>query len=322
MTVRLAIVGCGGIAKGAHVEALKKVPDAEIVAVCDVVKERAEALAEDLGCAAYQRVEELLDRENVDAVDVATNEMTRFDPALAVIRAKKHLICEKPLIASRGQFRVIPEDVGPARQLVEEASKNNLLFGMNFNYRFAVHTGHVRRLLDTEKLGELVYCRICTHLACWSHVLDLMRYFCGDLAEIFARESPEREENGMPVTDRFAVVTFKSGAHGTIIGNTRWGWCHPLLALELCGTEGRVIMEDLAGPTTFYSNRGHVERWEPAMEAPRNDFQIAFDGSFANFLAAVRDGKPPFVTGKDGLKELEIEAAFVESARTGCAVMF
>ena len=316
MAIRLAIVGCGGIARSAHAEALRKISFAKVVAVCDIAKDRAEPLATQFNCATYERLEDLLDREKVDAVDIATWERTRFKTALAVIRAGKHLISEKPLVASRGQFRVIPEDVASACQLVQEAADRNLIFGMNFNYRFAVHTGHVRRLLDEGDLGDLVYCRICTHLACWSHVLDLMRYFCGDVMEIYARESDEREENGVPVTDRFAVVMFQSGGHGTVIGTTHWGWSHPLLTLELCGTKGRVIMEDLAGPTTFYSNEGPVQRWEPAMEEPRRDFQISFDRSFANYLAAVRDEKSPLVTGTDGLKELEIEAALVQSARS------
>ena len=73
--LKIGIIGCGGIANGKHMPALKTVKDVEMVAFCDIVKERAEEAAEKFGTAdakVYEDYKELLKDESIDIVHVCT----------------------------------------------------------------------------------------------------------------------------------------------------------------------------------------------------------------------------------------------------------
>ena len=130
MALKIGVVGMGGIGN-THAGCHRSDDLAQLVAVCDVVKEKADAAAERHGVKAYYSLEDMLANEDLDVVDVTTggyeNGSWHFEPAMEALAAGKHVLCEKPL----------SNDIGEAREMValRRASKR-LYLGCNLNHYF------------------------------------------------------------------------------------------------------------------------------------------------------------------------------------------
>ena len=98
--LRLGIIGCGGIANGKHMPALKKIAEVEMVAFCDIVVERAEKAKKDYGtadAAVYENYKDLLADETIDVVHVCTPNRAHSFITVDALEAGKHVMCEKPM---------------------------------------------------------------------------------------------------------------------------------------------------------------------------------------------------------------------------------
>ncbi len=96
-TLKIGIVGSGGILKGLHMQGWQSCEDAEIVAFCDVSEERAQALAKEYGVTrVYTDYRELLAQPDIDAIDICTPNVYHSEIAIAALHAGKHVFCEKP----------------------------------------------------------------------------------------------------------------------------------------------------------------------------------------------------------------------------------
>jgi predicted dehydrogenase len=94
--LRAAVIGVGSIGT-VHARIYRQHPLSELVAVCDSDPARAEQLASELGVRAYHRFDELLERETLDLVSIATPEQARLEPTLAAAARGLALMVEKPL---------------------------------------------------------------------------------------------------------------------------------------------------------------------------------------------------------------------------------
>ena len=93
------ILGCGNIGIR-HCDVLSSQPDAKLVAVCDPVKEKADALATKFGVKAYYDYDEFLRDDEVDVVSICTPSGMHAEQTIAAANAKKHVVCEKPMALS------------------------------------------------------------------------------------------------------------------------------------------------------------------------------------------------------------------------------
>ena len=106
--VRIGIIGCGGIANGKHMPSLKKLPDVEMVAFCDIIVERAEKAARDYGvegAKVYTDYHELLAREDIDVVHVLTPNREHSQITVDALNAGKHVMCEKPMAINSAEAK-------------------------------------------------------------------------------------------------------------------------------------------------------------------------------------------------------------------------
>ena len=105
---RIGIIGCGGIANGKHMPALKKVADCEMVAFCDIIVERAEQAAEKYGtedAKVYTDYKELLKDESIDVVHVLTPNRSHSVITVDSLEAGKHVMCEKPMAINSAEAK-------------------------------------------------------------------------------------------------------------------------------------------------------------------------------------------------------------------------
>jgi len=316
MALKIAMLGCGGVGRDHHAPAFARVEGVEIVAACDIIEERARALAEDHGVPWYSDAAEMLEKEAIDLVDVCTTERDRAEPLIQCLQAGKHVFCEKPLVGAAGQYNIGESDLIKAREIVDLWRKSGKFFGINYNYRTAPHTRAMKRAIDAGQFGDPVMVTAFSHLASWSHAIDLVRWFTGDVTELTAYQSA-----GTTNRDRAATLKFRNGAIGTLAGSAKLSWRQPLLRIDVVGTDARGTIEDLTGEFRIrVGDEPEKVVWSPEGGDPLRSMDEAFTRSVTDLARAVRDGKEPPVTGTDAIRALEIDAAISVSAERQSAV--
>ena len=98
--LKVGIIGCGGIANGKHMPSIKKVQNLEMVAFCDIIRERAEKAAREYGtpdAKVYTDYKEMLKDESINNVRVLTPNRLHAQISIDAMRAGKHVLCEKPM---------------------------------------------------------------------------------------------------------------------------------------------------------------------------------------------------------------------------------
>jgi len=192
--VKIAVIGCGTIAKTAHIPAYMANSECEILYFCDIIIERAQEAVKNSGCGvAVADYREILKDKTVDAVSVCTPNNVHASITIDFLRAGKHVLCEKP--AARTY------DEALEMQTVCKETGKILTIGVVNRYRKGV--GRIKSLIDAGELGEVyqVYASFRSHRAIpglggafttseiagggvmidWGvHFLDLMMYCTGD----------------------------------------------------------------------------------------------------------------------------------------------
>ncbi len=109
-TARIAVIGTGGGATEHHIPALLAHPDAQLVALCDAIGEKARMTADAYGVPhAFARVDDLLANERLDGAVVVTNHATHYAVAKACLQAGLHILIEKPMTLFAREAREVVE---------------------------------------------------------------------------------------------------------------------------------------------------------------------------------------------------------------------
>ncbi|PPA70446.1 Gfo/Idh/MocA family protein [Jeotgalibacillus proteolyticus] len=150
--IKIAIIGCGGIAKGKHMPSLSKINHVELVAFCDVILERAEKAAADYGvqdAKVYQNYRELLQDETIEVVHVLTPNESHAEITVAALDSGKHVMCEKPMAKSAEE----------AAQMVEAAKRSGKKLTIGYNNRFRPDSQHLKKICENGDLGEVYFAK-------------------------------------------------------------------------------------------------------------------------------------------------------------------
>ncbi len=145
--IRVAIVGLGNIS-AAHIEAWKTFPDrAQIVAMVDIIPEKAKARAEEYGidCDIYDDHHQILDRTDIDLVDVCTPPYVHAEISINALKAGKHVICEKPMAASLEECDAV----------LAAARESGRLFSSIAQNRFRTSVARLKAVLDSGICGPV-----------------------------------------------------------------------------------------------------------------------------------------------------------------------
>src|SRR5436305_1409719 len=198
--LRVAVIGLGGIGN-IHARVYSQNKEARLVAVCDLLPERAEGAAQRFGVTAYCDVAEMLRAEEIDAVSVCTagpeNGVHHYEPVMTCLGAGKHVLVEKP----------ISNNIAHAREMVRYAKEQGVRLGVDLNHRFTSIADRARKLIAEGALGEI----LCVNMALWinnpnesspwfhlralhPHSIDVMRTFGGPIAraQAFMHRGPGR----------------------------------------------------------------------------------------------------------------------------------
>jgi predicted dehydrogenase len=336
--VNVGIVGCGRVTGLRHLPALARIPEARVVAVADVDEARAEALARRHGVETrYAAHAELLADERVEAVAVCVPATHHAEVAVPALEAGKHVLVEKPLALTLDDAERIREAaegspgtvvvgfnlrwhrlVRRARELVlagavGEVEAIRSVFTSSFDYRAAAAPWRLRRESGGGALREM-----------GAHHLDLWRFLSGrEVEEVFASSHSGEDE------DETAVVTgvLEGGARAETLVSQRSTNANEI---EIFGAAGRLSVScyrydglDLQLGRGFGGDARQRLRGlaRAAVELPafargargRSDYVESYTEQWRHFVAAAAGRAAPDPGLEDGIRNVEVLAAAVES---------
>ncbi|MCC6176152.1 MAG: Gfo/Idh/MocA family oxidoreductase [Chloroflexi bacterium] len=332
--IGVGVIGAGLVGP-THAEAAARAPGGQLIAVCDLVAERAEAVAEQHGAIPLTEVDALLERRDIQIVSICLPTRLHLDVAERAVAAGKHIIVEKPLELSLER----------ADRLLQAARKNNVQVAAIFNRRYIPALKATKRAVEEGLLGDLIaadmyyksfrtqeYYDDSGWRGTWEveggaalinqgiHGVDLLRWVAGAVARVFGYTDHLRRAIEADDTTA-AVARYANGAMGVIQAMTS---IEPRLPdrLEYHGTKGSIQLANYR--ISSWSVPG-AESWPDAVVAEEETLlastrsleSAGHHAQIAEIVAAIRDGRPPAVTGEEGRRSLEVVLAIYESARTG-----
>lgn len=262
--LKVAIVGMGGIGN-THARVYQQREDCKIVAVCDIIKERADKAAADYGCPAFYSVQDMLKSGiKIDAASMCTagveNGGDHYQPTLELLTAGIPTLGEKP----------ISNDIGQAEAMVALARQKNLRYGINLNHRFTPAARRAKEWVEQGRLGEINIINMTMWInnpnesSPWFHIralhphsLDVMRYFGGDVEKVqaFFKRGPRADGPGgrrVCWSNVQVNLLFKNGIIGHLTGSYDAGGSYGLETLEVVGSQARFVLLDACEHLTFY----------------------------------------------------------------------
>ncbi len=315
MPLKIAIVGTGKVARQNYVPYLAGQPDV-VLGYYNRSPDKAKQIAEEFAGDVFATLDELA-AWNPTTVLVLTSETCRYDIGMQLVAAGvPRLFFEKPLVAQAGQAHVTEDDFQKGKALLQAAEERGCETAMVFNYRFFDQSLAARHIVATRNFGQVIHATGLVHFACWSHAIDLIHHFAGNIVEVTALTSGEaRKGAGMEAKDIVAALRLENGATGTLVGTAGMNFKHPLYELVFTFENGRIHMRDLDGDMEVLDSASpRHETYSIGRDRSRWDqYGSSFHKSLQAYLESLRERQPPPVPGRDGLRELQVEAAFKRS---------
>jgi predicted dehydrogenase len=324
--IRTAVIGLGPIGNR-HADIHHANPLVTLSAVCDWNSERAQAGGERLGVPWFTDVDTLLRDVAPDMVSVTTGGHEYGSehalPTLQALEAGCHVLCEKP----------ISNELEPARRMVETARRNGLCFGVNLNHRFTPAARLAKEWIQQGHIGQPLFINMAMWIgnpresspwfhfkALHPHTVDILRYFCGEIesSHAFAIKAPGRS---IWSTAQF-TFRFRNGAVGHLTGSYDVMRGHPMERVEVGGTEGRFVLEDMFKNLTLMP---HDSLEKTVVTNPivggMGDFSDTFVSRIHTFFDEISRGvAPDQIDGQaaDALAAQAVIDANIRSLKSGC----
>jgi len=325
--IKAAIIGTGAAGRF-HLQAYNKCPHTHVTAVCGGNLERVQALGKEFAVHAYVSIEEMLRKERPDVVTVATLEWDHERPVLLALEAGCHVLCEK----------VMAHTIAIGERMVVAAQRAGRTLGVNYNYRCVPSHELIRTELLRGGFGEPALFTANMHSYLWAHLLDLLRFFFGDPLEVCAamvddqkRRPPATANSGRPWMHASEMIYHPSVALSasfrfanpdfiaTLSGSAIIPYAQNFWSFALFGTKSALAVNEATS-----DNLGGTPSLGPIAELlkalPHFSYPQSFDRAVRGWVEALREGRPAPVTGEDGLAAMRLDAAILESAKSGRTV--
>ena len=334
--VGFAVIGIKGMGKG-HIEAINKVEEAQLAAVCDIDAEAAKACGEEQDVPWVQEYHDLFEMDGIDVVDIVTPHYLHAPMAIDAMQAGRHVFCEKPMSIS----------VSEADEMVSVARSTGRTLGICHNHRPSPSIRLARRLIEEGVLGRITNvlwtaCGLRTQAyynsgewrGTWEqegggvlinqaiHDLDTLHHLLGEAARVSGRmrglfHDTEVEDLAS------AIIEFKSGAtcvfQATLVNAPGAGRkeFYGDKATLILGEEIRLGKPEIPAGEFIRTNpeiwATPEVTWETLEPEEGESGHVAMVRDFAK---AVRDGREPMATGADASHAVELCNAIILSSLT------
>jgi predicted dehydrogenase len=327
MTLKVGVVGVGNIGS-IHANVYRDHPKTELVAVCDIIKEKADAAAAKYGCRAFYSVKEMIDSGiALDACSVATkgveNGGEHYAPTIELLEAGIPVLGEKP----------ISNRIDEGERMVELASRKQIPYGVNLNHRFTPAALRAKEWVSSGRLGQLhminmrMWINNPVETSPWFHLralhphsFDVIRYFCGDVKRVAAFMM--KGEGRAIWSNTQVMLEFENGMIGNLVGSYDAGASYGLERCEVVGSKGRFVLDDACEQLTYYP-RYSIETESYSYLGGMRSFNETFKSRISDWIEQLDAGVAYDQingSGVDALKAQYIIEAAIRSFETGSIV--
>lgn len=348
--LRVAVIGNGNIS-GVHIPSYKNNARVKLVALCDCNEKVLQAAGEKYGVTAlYTDYNELLKRDDVDAVSVCVWNNMHAPITIAALKAGKHVLCEKPMALNDTE----------AREMEAAAKQSGKKLMIGFVRRFGKDTDIVRDFIHAGNVGEIYYAKA-TYIrrngnpGGWFgdkkrsgggplidlgvHIIDQVRYFMGNPKAVSVygatfrklgnrinikgnreyRSVSAGQNDVCDVEDlASAMIRFDNGAVLAIETSFSLNVGKNEGKLELYGTKGGVKLDP---EFSLYTEVNDYLADVTLPMSTTSEFGEMFQNEIDHFVSAILDGTPVKAPAEDGVELMKILTAIYKSAETGHEVV-
>lgn len=331
--LKVGVIGCGSISKYRHLPEYAANPHVEIVAVCDIVEERATAMAEQYNATVYTDYKKMLTEAELDIVSVCTPNYLHAPMSIDALNAGNHVLCEKPMATSKEE----------AEEMIKAAEANGKKLMIAHNQRFVPSHVKAKELIENGTIGKVYSFRTAfghPGPEGWSidgkeswffrkeeafigamgdlgvHKTDLMRYLLGEeFVEVGSFVESGAKDNSDVDDNAVCVLKSENGIIGTLAASWAYGKednstiiyaekavlrleDHPQYSLVVQYTSGETVNYEL----------GKIQSNDEGGQNSTRVIELFVD-------SIVNDTVPP-VSGEEGMKSLNVVLAALESSET------
>ncbi|MDB2315821.1 Gfo/Idh/MocA family oxidoreductase [Luminiphilus sp.] len=334
--LRFALVGCGRIAKR-HSELLgeRQIEGASLVAVCDLVLEKAQSIADRYSVPAYTDMHEMMTTESIDVVVVLTESGMHAQHVVELAPYGASIVVEKPMALT----------LDDADAMIDACDNYGVRLFVVKQNRFNVPVVQLRKALDDGRFGRLImgtirvrWCRpqsyydqdawrgtwamdggVLTNQA--SHHVDLLEWMMGEVESVFAKSKTalvdiEAEDTAV------VILRFRNGALGVIEATTAIRPKDLEGSISILGETGSVEIGGFAvNEMKTWNFSKHQDGDEEVLAKysvnPPNVYGFGHQAYYEHVVDCINNGSPQLVDGLKGRKSLELINAIYESVETG-----
>lgn len=322
--LKFGVVGVGNIGS-IHAGVYKNHPKSELVAVCDIVKEKADRAADKFGGKAFYSVQEMLESGiELDAVSVCTkgeeNGGEHYEPTMELLRAGIPVLGEKP----------ISNRIEDGAKMVALAKEKKIPYGINLNHRFTPAAERAKEWIDNGRLGKLhminmrMWINNPVETSPWFHLralhphsFDVIRYFCGDVKKVAAFMM--KGEGRKIWSNTQVLLHFENDMIGNLVGSYDAGASYGLEQCEIVGSKGRIVLEDACEHLTYFP-RHSISTESFSFLGGMRSFNETFKSRISNWIEQLdMDATCDEINGsaEDALRAQRIIEAAIESWESG-----
>jgi len=320
MKFKVGIIGCGGIA-GTHISLLSKMSDVQLVAFCDVVREKAQDLSSKLGGNVYEDFHKMMGTEKFDVVYICLPPFAHTDEVQVAAEKGINIFIEKPIALT---MRL-------ADDMARAVNKSGVRSQVGYLLRFGAGVERAKELIESGKAGDISLVQgryFCNFIGgpWWrdrtksggqlveqsTHLYDSIRYLCGDVERVYTEMGKRFWVDVADMTSEdtsSTVLRFKNGAMGSIAATTgaysgdRW------ITSWTVATKNYTFDFENANTLTIHSTSR-----PPMTEAINAPDRNMYMFETRNLFDCITTGKETRTPIGEGVKTLELTLAAAESA--------
>lgn len=328
--VRFAVLGCGRIS-GSHIPAVQQARDAELVAVCDIVEEKAREKGEAASVPYFTDLTAMLEEARPDVVIIGTPSGMHAEHTIICAEHGVNVLCEKPLDVTAEKIDA----------MIEACERNRVKLGGIFQRRTYTAALETRKAICEGKLGKLILCdgyfkynrdeeyyQSDGWRGTWAldgggalmnqciHGIDMMMWLCGDVESVTAH--CRTLARNIEVEDTAVIlVQFKNGAVGVIEGATSMAKGEDTI-FAIRGESGGVTF----GDDSFYQWELNDDTPPPAVKDSQGGKNCGWVGVWEGHTHLVQDmaecvmtGREPVIPAREARKAVDFILAVYESSK-------
>jgi len=319
--LKIGMIGCGGIA-GVHVERLKTLEDAQLVAFADIAEEKAKSFSERHGGEPYTDWREMLDKEDLDIVYICLPPFAHTDEVMVAAEKGIHIFIEKPIAL----------DMKLAGEMVRSDEKSGVKSQVGYASRFAYGVEEAKRLIENGEAGEVGLAAgwyWCHFLGgkWWrdksksggqiveqsTHLFDVLRHLCGEVEMVCGQMNTKfwTDVPDLTVEDvSSSSFRFRSGAVGSIVATT-WGVPSQWWFRWMIAARNYTLYSEDRSTLTLHTTKTPLKAKTVSEE--RDTFLL----EAKDLVQATLENKDTRVPIQEGAKTLDFTLAVRKSMETG-----